>query len=65
MRSIGNGLNLATNSLILVLSVGLFFWLAWDNRRRERVDMDDALANVAHIAPEDLDWKHPAFRWRL
>lgn len=64
ISSIGNGLNLATNALLFLSCVLLYFWLKWDNRRRDRVDMDDALADVAHIAPEDLDYKHPAFRWR-
>jgi len=63
--SIGNGLNLATNSLLFLLSVGLYFWLKYDNKRRDRVNMDEALARVADIPAPELDWKHPAFRWRL
>lgn len=61
---IGNGLNLATSSTILLLSILLIFWMKFDNRRRDKVDIDAKLAGLSPKQVEDLDWKHPGFRWR-
>ncbi|EGX97251.1 MFS transporter, putative [Cordyceps militaris CM01] len=60
---IGNGLNLAAQASMIVIATGLYYWIKYDNKRR-----DDRQANQ----PEDLDvqdmdtldWKHPRFRWR-
>ncbi|KAF2004675.1 MFS general substrate transporter [Amniculicola lignicola CBS 123094] len=40
---IGNGLNLATSSSILILSVALWFWMKWSNRKREGMRVDEEL----------------------
>ena len=61
---IGNGLNLATSSTILVLSVALLFWMKWDNKKRAGRDVDAELSGLDEKTIEDLDWKHPAHRWR-
>jgi len=61
---IGNGINLATSSCILILSIGLLFWLKMDNKRREKIDVDAKLAGMDEKKIKDLDWKHPAFRWK-
>lgn len=61
---IGNGLNLATSSTILILSIALYFWMTWDNKKREEVDVDAALGGLSTKQIQDLDWKHPAFRWK-
>ena len=61
---IGNGLNLATSSTILLLSIALLFWMKFDNKKRDRRDVDAELAGLEQKQIEDLDWKHPAFRWR-
>lgn len=61
---IGNGLNLATSSTILIVSVLLLVWMKWDNRTREGKDVDRELEGLEQKQVEDLDWKHPAFRWR-
>lgn len=45
-------------------AVGLFFYLKWDNKRREKIDVDAVLDGMTTKEIEDLDWKHPAFRWR-
>ncbi|TKA81515.1 hypothetical protein B0A55_02975 [Friedmanniomyces simplex] len=60
----GNGLNLATSSLILVLSIAMLFWMQWNNKARERRDVDAELAGKDDKSLSDLDWKHPSFRWR-
>ena len=61
---IGNGLNLATSSTVLVLSTALLFWMKADNKKRERRDVDRELAGLEQGQVQDLDWKHPAFKWR-
>lgn len=63
----GNGLNLATATCILLLSLGLFVWMKKDNRKREEgrggVKEED-LVGMSEGEVEDLDWRHPRFRWR-
>jgi Na+/melibiose symporter-like transporter len=61
---IGNGLNLATSSLILILSILLLLWMNLDNKKREKRDIDSELAGLDQRQIQDLDYKHPAFRWR-
>jgi sugar phosphate permease len=61
---IGNGLNLATSSTILILSVALLFWMKMSNKKRSQVDVDAELAGKSVGEIEDLDWRHPSFRWR-
>jgi len=61
---IGNGLNLATSSLMLLSSIALLFWMIWDNKLRGRVNVEEKLAGLSLKQIQDLDWRHPAFRWR-
>lgn len=61
---IGNGLNLATSSTILLLSIALLFWMSWDNKKRDDRNVDAELQGLGQHDVEDLDWKHPGFRWR-
>jgi len=61
---IGNGLNLATASMILILSTATLLWMKMDNKKREDRDIDNELRGLTPQQVEDLDWKHPAFRWR-
>lgn len=61
---IGNGLNLATSSMILILSTLTLLWMRIDNKRREKRDVDKELVGLTPQQIEDLDWKHPAFRWK-
>lgn len=61
---IGNGLNLATSSTILILGIALLFWMKTSNSKRARVDVDAELAGKSAGEIEDLDWRHPSFRWR-
>jgi len=42
----------------------LLFWMKWDNKKREKRDIDAELSGLDEKTIEDLDWKHPAFRWR-
>ncbi|PYH83757.1 putative MFS transporter [Aspergillus uvarum CBS 121591] len=62
---IGNGLNLATASMTLILGALMWMWMRWDNRRREQVDIDRALADLSQEQIQDLDWRNPAFKWKM
>ncbi|KAI9376118.1 major facilitator superfamily domain-containing protein [Aspergillus egyptiacus] len=61
---IGNGLNLGTSSMCLILSILLWLWMNWDNRKRKQTDIDQALAGLSQKQIQDLDWRNPAFKWR-
>lgn len=61
---IGNGLNLGASSTIFVCSGLLFLWMKWDNGRRAKVDVDSALEGLSEREVQELDWRHPGFRWR-
>ncbi|KAG4410976.1 hypothetical protein IFR04_015893 [Cadophora malorum] len=61
---IGNGLNLATSSTILLCSIGLLFWMWADNKKRAKKDVDGALDGLDQKQIQDLDWRHPGFRWK-
>lgn len=61
---IGNGLNLATASMTLLLGASLWVWITWDNRRRSKVDVNAVLAGLSQQQIQDMDWRNPAFRWR-
>ncbi|KAH8594906.1 putative MFS transporter [Bisporella sp. PMI_857] len=61
---IGNGLNFATSSTILLMSIALWYWMAWDNKKKENIDVDEALQDMSVKQVQDLDWKHPGFRWK-
>lgn len=55
---IGNGSNLATSCTILIIAVLLWTWMHWDNSIRDKKDAGTELAD------DDLDWRHPSFRWK-
>ena len=61
---IGNGLNLGSSGMIFVLSGLLFVYMKWDNKRRASVDVEEKLRGMSAQEVEELDWKHPGFRWR-
>ncbi|KAK6613755.1 major facilitator superfamily transporter [Botrytis cinerea] len=61
---IGNGLNLATGTTILILSIALLFWMKMDNKKREARDVDAELDGLSQKQIQDLDWKHPGFKWK-
>ncbi|KAH6999449.1 retrograde regulation protein 2 [Ilyonectria destructans] len=61
---IGNGLNLATSSVIFLSSICLLAWMKFDNRRRENKNIEEELGGFTQGEIQNLDWQHPAFRWR-
>ncbi|KAE8334248.1 major facilitator superfamily domain-containing protein [Aspergillus arachidicola] len=62
---IGNGLNLACSSMQLVVSLVALLWLTWDNKRRDDYDPREQFEELNEQQNARLDWKHPAFRWKL
>lgn len=63
---IGNGLNLGTQSGTLILATIMLFWMKRSNKKRDTVEAEelDKISGLTAEQQEDLDWKHPSFRWR-
>ncbi|KLJ12614.1 hypothetical protein EMPG_09505 [Blastomyces silverae] len=61
---IGNGLNLATSSTILICSIALVFWMNLDNKKRDMENVEEKLAGLSQTQVQNLDWRHPGFRWK-
>lgn len=61
---IGNGFNLACAGTILIASALTLVWMKKDNKKRDLRDVDAELEGLTQQQIEDLDWKHPSFRWR-
>ncbi|OLN96665.1 putative transporter C1039.04-like protein 1 [Colletotrichum chlorophyti] len=61
---IGNGLNLGAACMMLLISLGGWIWMKWDNKKRGQRNIDAELAGLSAKEISDLDWKHPGFRWR-
>lgn len=60
---IGNGLNLATSSSILIVGTLTLWWMKMDNQKRERRSGEGELAGMSEKQIQNLDWRHPNFRW--
>lgn len=61
---IGNGLNLAAQSLIFITCACMGLWMRADNKRRQQRDVDVEIEGLSHGEVEKLDWRHPGFEWR-
>jgi MFS family permease len=61
---IGNGLNFATSTTLFLLAILSLLWMVADNKRREKRNVDAELAGLSQKQIQNLDWRHPAFRWR-
>lgn len=61
---IGNGLNLAAGASILILGIALEMWMKRSNKKREMRDVDSELEGLSAKEVQNLDWKHPSFRWK-
>lgn len=61
---IGNGINLATTSIWLSIGLGLWAWMRLDNRRRSSLKAEGMLDGLSQEEIQNLDWKHPRFRWK-
>lgn len=63
---IGNGLNLATSSLILITALSLGVWMKANNKNRNAGGgpVTD-LEGLDQVEIQKLDWRHPDFRWYM
>jgi hypothetical protein len=64
---IGNGINLAASSTILLVTSGFYAWMKLDNKKRDRVTYEEKewiLQNMTEEEVANLEYKHPDFRWR-
>lgn len=61
---IGNGLNLAASGTIFLIGIFLQLWMWRDNKSREKRDVDAELAGMDMKSIQDLDWRHPSFKWK-
>jgi len=68
---IGNGLNLATSTTLLLISSATLVWMKRDNKQRDAravnpggVEGEGQALTLTAEEAQDLDWKHPAFRWK-
>lgn len=60
---VGNGVNLAAQGTLLIVAICQYFWIEKDNKRRELRNVEEELAGKSLQEIQDMDWKHPAFRW--
>ncbi|KAG8675747.1 hypothetical protein FPOAC2_01824 [Fusarium poae] len=60
---IGNGLNCAAGCIIFIVSISGYLWMKWDNRRRDKKNVEQELAGLSPEEIANLDWKHPGHRW--
>ncbi|KAG9252976.1 major facilitator superfamily domain-containing protein [Emericellopsis atlantica] len=63
---IGNGLNLGVQMGTLTIATIMLFWMKRNNAARDRRETEelDKIRDMTREEQEDLDWKHPSFRWR-
>jgi hypothetical protein len=61
---IGNGLNLGASTTILIISTITLFWMKKDNKKRELRDVDEELRGMSPLEIEQMEWRHPAWRWK-
>ncbi|KEY74974.1 hypothetical protein S7711_01321 [Stachybotrys chartarum IBT 7711] len=64
---IGNGLNLGTTFGILSISTFMYFWMKRNNIKRSRREEEELnkLDGMSQEQMEDLEWRHPSFRWKI
>lgn len=60
----GNGLNFATSTTLFILAILSLLWMVADNKKRDKRDIDAELAGLNQKQIQELDWHHPAFRWK-
>ncbi|TWU73366.1 hypothetical protein ED733_000942 [Metarhizium rileyi] len=61
---VGNGLNLAVQASMIVVATTMYYWTKKDNARRETLDVVAELEGKTTQEIQDMDWKHPGFKWR-
>jgi hypothetical protein len=63
---IGNGINVACATLWTAIAVGAGMWMKYDNKRRDEKEAGarEAIAGLTQKEIQDLEWKHPEWRWK-
>jgi hypothetical protein len=64
---IGNGINLAAASLMLIITSSFYLWMKYDNRKRDQVPVEErnkVLDGLSEAEVSSLEYKHPDFRWK-
>lgn len=59
----GNALNLSTTSLVFIIAAFLTWYVKWENKRRDRGDLDYRLEGKTESEIKALGHRHPAFRF--
>ncbi|MBE3046185.1 MFS transporter [Candidatus Bathyarchaeota archaeon] len=61
---IGHGLNVAASTFILLFGTLALLWMNYDNKQRDKKDIDKELEGLSPKEIENLEWKHPGWRWK-
>ncbi|KAL7934759.1 major facilitator superfamily protein [Trichoderma chlorosporum] len=61
---IGNGVNLATTTIVLIVSSTILAWNIRENRKRDGNNVEQQLNGLSSDGIRDLDWKHSGYRRR-
>lgn len=63
---IASGLNVASLSTIFIILSFLGLWMKRDDRERDarQSQADEGLSGLSASELQDLEYKHPSFRWR-
>jgi hypothetical protein len=66
MYRIGNGINLACAIMWTGVAIMAFFWMKYDNKKRDgrSEGAQEQLAEMNQKEVNDLEWKHPDWRWK-
>lgn len=59
----GNSINVATTCLVFVIGAFLTWYVKWENKRRDRGDLDHRIEGLSEQEQQRLGYKHPAFRY--
>lgn len=64
--AIGNSINLSCAIAWTTVAVLGVFWMKWDNNKREArsAGAHEQLAGMSEKDIQDLEWKHPDWRWK-
>ncbi|KAJ4294650.1 hypothetical protein N0V90_008341 [Kalmusia sp. IMI 367209] len=62
--AVGNSINLTCAITWTAVSVGTLFWMKYDNKRRDEKDVTEEIAGLPQQDVQDLEWKHPSWRWK-
>jgi hypothetical protein len=63
---ISNGINLGCSVTFTVVAISAGLWMRYDNKKREKKQPGalEELAGLSRNEIQDLEWKHPEWRWK-